>query len=139
MVGRRFPTMALIGNLASATTLVCLAVTPSAPSVGVSDLGAHGLAYGLEAVLLHWVLVAWLRHPSAVLVACLGAFGLGLFTEVLQAMQPARMSALDDLLADLAGVLAAGVLLLAVRWGVRIFRELDVPEAGGLSGSEGPS
>ena len=119
MVGRRFPTSALLGNAISATVLVWLAVTPSVPDAGVSDLTAHAVAYGCEAVLLHWVLVAWLRHLAAVPVACLGALNLGLLTEVLQGLQPARTSALDDLLADLCGVLLAGTLLLAVRWSLR--------------------
>ncbi len=129
MIGRRFPTTALLGNVLSASALVWLAVIPSVPDVGVSDLAAHGVAYGFEAVLLHWVLVAWLRHYSAILVACCGALSLGLFTEVLQAAQPTRTSSLEDLLADLCGVLMAGAVLLAARWGVRWLREQDLPPA----------
>jgi VanZ family protein len=87
-------------------TLVVMALIPSIPTVGgiaVPDWLAHGLAYGLLAGLILWGSSPSVGTVGAVMISLLGAGALGLVTEALQWLQPARSAELRDLVADLAG------------------------------------
>lgn len=113
----RWPVVASVTNVVYGSVLVSLAVTPSVPVLpeGFSDLHAHAVAYGLEAVLLYWLASSWFAAPASASLAWLGANGFGVCTEILQRLDPARASEARDLAADLFGVTLAVVALLLAR------------------------
>lgn len=101
-------------NLACAVLLVISAVLPRPPiavaALQISDLLAHGVAYGVQALLMLWLLCAVTRPLRAVAGAWLVATLLGLSTELLQMLQPARSAELRDLVADAIGAAVAVAL-----------------------------
>lgn len=122
--GLRRPTWILATvNLCYALALVVGAVVPSphvdVPGLTVSDTWLHAVAYGVQALLLLWLLSSCLGRIGAAVGAWAGAFVIGAGTELLQMLQPARAAELRDLLADAVGA-AMGVLVgLISTWLVR--------------------
>jgi VanZ family protein len=103
-------------NLGYASALVWMAVVPHVPlqRAGISDVHAHSAAYGLQAALLIWATYEVAQPLISAAVAWLGATALGLTTEVLQSLQPARATEVSDLLADVFGttLVVAGYLMV---------------------------
>jgi VanZ family protein len=85
------------------------------PPVQNPDLWLHAVAYGGQAVLAMWFLAAITSELRAAAGAWTVATALGLGTELLQRLQPARTAELRDLVADAAGAAIAvvGVLVIA--------------------------
>jgi VanZ family protein len=93
--------------------LVVMALIPSPPDlvgVAVSDWLVHGLAYGAQAVLVFWAGLPSVGVRRSMAAGVLGAALLGLATEALQWIQPARTAEIRDLVANLVGaVVACGI------------------------------
>jgi VanZ family protein len=103
-------------NVVYAVLLVVSAVSPRAPgATAIPDEVTHAFAYGLQAVLLIRLLSETQPFPRALVIGCLGALGLGVFTECLQLLQPTRSAESTDILADAIGVLSAGALVVVFR------------------------
>jgi VanZ family protein len=101
-------------NLACAVLLVISALAPRPPvavaAIEVSDLLMHGVAYGVQALLMLWLLAALTEPARAMAGAWLVATLLGLATELLQMLQPARSAEVRDLVADGVGAAVAVAL-----------------------------
>jgi VanZ family protein len=100
-------------NLVYATVLIVLAYIPHIPAplgVRVSDVVAHGVAYGLQALLLLMLLRRLASPAVAALGACLGTGVFGGLTELVQFLQPTRATQLSDLAADCLGAAIAVAL-----------------------------
>ena len=100
-------------NVAYAALLVAASIVP--PSTvqiqSISDTASHGLAYGLQGVLLFALLVGRLAAPGPAAVAAVaGATLFGAFTESIQSVLATRSAEWHDLLADALGA-GAGVAL----------------------------
>lgn len=117
MFDRRRTLVLVIVNLCYAWVLISLAVTPSVPAavVGFPDKLAHALAYGGETVLLYWILLPLVQPLAATTVAWLGTAALGMLTEILQGLQPARSADPGDFLADMVGATIVIVAATLVR------------------------
>jgi VanZ family protein len=108
-------------NAGYAAVLVSLALHPSPTSilsVSVSDWLAHGIAYGVQTMLVYWALVPNLGTRPAIVTACAGATVFGAVTEGLQMLQPGRLVEARDLVANAGGALVAAAAI-AIAEGVR--------------------
>ncbi len=121
MRGRRTWALPFAICAAYSCGLVWIAVQPSV-EVGVSDVDAHAVAYGIHAVLLYWALSVFASPLGAQLGAWLGAGALGATTEVLQSFRPPRSAEVKDLVSDMAGAAVAVVGLVAVRRALGLVR-----------------
>jgi VanZ family protein len=100
-------------NVAYAALLVAASIVPpSAVQIqSISDTASHGLAYGLQAVLLFALLVGRRAAPGRAAVAAVaGATLFGAFTESIQSVLATRSAEWHDLLADALGA-GVGVAL----------------------------
>ena len=113
----RSPVVAMLWNVGYGSALLALAVAPRLPTLPepFTDLDAHALAYGMEAVLLYWLACSWFVTPASAALAWIGANCFGVCTEILQLFVPSRASEVRDLAADLFGVTVAVVALLVAR------------------------
>jgi VanZ family protein len=83
------------------------------PLLGQTDWLAHGLAYGIQTLLLFVLargMMAIRRH--AVILAATGATVFGTIVEFLQLLQPSRYFEAMDLLANSVGVAVAVIVLI---------------------------
>ena len=128
---RPLATLPIVTNFAYAGVLVVLAVSPSLPkqSVQVSDVWLHGIAYGLQAAFLYWLVWPVVSRLGAAAIGWLGASGLGLSTEVLQGLSRARSAEFSDLAADMVGAAAVIISLIIVRRLVNVYRALPAAAA----------
>lgn len=106
----------IVVNLVYAAALVVLATVPGFPAgvPSVPDTWAHAGAYGLQAVLIYWALVAMASRWWAAAGAFFGATAFGIATEALQLLQPARSVDPRDVAANMAGAALACVVAIAV-------------------------
>lgn len=106
----------VVVNLVYAAVLVVLATVPEFPAgvPSVSDTWAHASAYGLQAVLIYWALVATTSRMWAATGAFVGATAFGIATEALQLLQPARSVDPRDVAANMVGAALACVVAIAV-------------------------
>ena len=81
----------------------------------VSDALVHGVAYGVQTLLLFWMLRAVLQPLNALLGAVLGAGLYGALVEALQFLQPTRAVEAGDLAANFAGVGVGCAVILVFR------------------------
>jgi VanZ family protein len=111
--GRNPWLLVLVGlNVTYAALLIVLAVSPQAPGAeAVPDRLAHGVAYGIQAILLFAMLARVRPTVEALVIGCLGALAFGVFTEGLQLFQPTRSTEFMDIVADACGAVTAGVLV----------------------------
>ncbi len=104
-------------NVVYAMALILLAYIPHIPAplgVRVPDVVAHGVAYGLQALLLLALLTRLTSPMIGALGAWLGAGAFGGLTELVQFLQPTRAPQVSDLAADCVGAAVAVGLGLAV-------------------------
>jgi len=117
-VARPGPTGLLVAaNLVYAMVLMFFAYIPHIPEplgVRVPDVVSHGVAYGLQALLLLLLLSRLTSPVLAAFGACLGTALFGGLTEVVQLLQPTRATQLSDLGADCVGAAVAVAVGLAV-------------------------
>jgi len=112
-------------NLGYAAAITALALTPVPPRMGGSDWLYHGLAFGIQTVLLYGLFrQSW---PAARSLAAAGMCALcyGGVIELLQLCVPGRYFELTDLAANGLGVLLSAALLaiLPASWSRGLFRE----------------
>ena len=103
-------------NLGYAGALAGLSLMSSPPVVPVfstTDWLAHGVAFGLQTVILSGLLRRWYRPGMAIAASATVALLFGFVLEGLQHLQPARQVELSDLVANATGVcLGAAILVL---------------------------
>lgn len=123
---RRGSTLRWVANIGYAGVLVGLAMIPAAPRIvdfSPPDWLAHGVAYGLQSVLLYWAALPTLGHRRSLTVGLVGAASFGAITEALQSLQPTRTVEAEDLFANVTGaMIACGVIVAGRRllpWGRR--------------------
>lgn len=90
--------------------LIILALIPAsaAPeSVRIPDWAAHGLAYGIQCILVAWGLSGLTGSRRAILGGFIGAVAFGVVTECLQLLRPDRAVEITDLVANTTGALLA--------------------------------
>lgn len=102
--------------------MVSLAPASSLPDTGLSDKLAHALTYGF---LTLWFCGAY-RGVSRTVIG-VGLVTLGAALEGLQGLTESRMLEVNDLVANLAGILAGMALATAGvdRWCVMVETALD--------------
>ena len=91
-----------------AILLVIMAVLPLTLTVvgsWVPDWLAHAVAYGIQMALVYWAALPSLGHGRSLAVGVVAAGAVGLVTEGLQFLQPARTVELKDLAANIVGAL----------------------------------
>ncbi len=108
---------ALLVNLGYAIILaaVSLAATPPRlPVLSRTDWLAHGLAYGIQFLLLHELFKRRVGPRTAVAAAMGVACLFGAIVETLQLLQPTRFFETSDLAANAVGISVAAILMVAV-------------------------
>jgi len=107
----------LLINILFAILLVAGGLLPDLPGSGggIPDTVLHGSAYGLQAVLLFWLLAPRMRPRRALVAAVVCATLFGAMVETLQLLQPARSVELKDLLANAVGACLAGTAAALIR------------------------
>ena len=108
----------LMINLGYAAVLMMVSLTSSPPPVPIfsqRDWLAHGLAYGVQVLLLHEFFRRIAGPGSAIVAAATIGLVFGTAVEALQLLQPARFYETSDLVANGVGVAGAVALLTIVR------------------------
>jgi VanZ family protein len=108
----------LVLNLSYAATVAALslaAAPPRVPVLSTTDWLAHGLAYGLQVVLLHGLFRRLVGSAAAIAAAGAVALAFGATMEALQLLQPSRYFEGRDLAANAVGVgcAVAGLAVLS--------------------------
>lgn len=107
-------------NAGYAILLVIMAVLPSstltAVASSVPDWLGHGVAYGIQMVLVYWATLPSLGHGRSLVVGVIAAGSFGLVTEGLQFLQPARTVELKDLAANAVGALIFCGAVAGIGW-----------------------
>jgi VanZ family protein len=86
------------------------------PVLGQMDWIAHGLAYGIQTVLLFLLTRRTSAQRPALVAAATGALIFGTAVEHLQLLQPTRYFQFTDLIANAVGVmLAVSVIVICTR------------------------
>lgn len=109
----RFPALPRIGFYLAALLVGALSLVPGGalPPTHVSDKVEHFLAYAA----LGLVGVATARNGNRAALTILGIIAFGVAIEFLQMLAPGRYAEFGDALADAAGAVIGGVIVLALR------------------------
>jgi VanZ family protein len=112
-------------NFGYAAAITALALTPVPPRIGVRDWFMHGLAFGIQTVLLYGLFRRSWPAASSLRAAGMCALGYGGVIELLQLYVPGRYFELSDLAANGVGVLLSAALLAMIpaRWDRDAVRE----------------
>lgn len=116
--------MANIGYAIALTAVSLRAEPPPVPILSRTDWLAHGLAYGLQVVILHELFKRLTGSRAAIGISVISAVAFGSVLEFLQLLQPLRFFEGSDLVANGVGAIAAALVLVIVR----VARNRRIPE-----------
>jgi VanZ family protein len=113
-------------NVAYTAFITSLALTPTPLRIGrVDDWLLHGLAFGVQAALLHAVLRTLLLPTRSLLVSGAAALAYGGLIEILQLGVPGRFFEVGDLVANAVGIAVSTALLAGWELWRGTFREVS--------------